>query len=53
MTLNLSELRESMAVAEQLAKQSIIRRQHPSELLGSDEKDGYIPPRQLLLYIVR
>ena len=53
MTMNLSELRESMAVAEQLAKQSIIRRQHPSELLGSDDKGAYIPPKQLLLYIVR
>ncbi|XP_043189108.1 nocturnin-like isoform X2 [Amphibalanus amphitrite] len=53
MTMNLSELRESMAVAEQLAKQSIIRRQHPDELLGTDDKGGYIPPKQLLLYIVR
>ena len=51
--MNLSELRESMAVAEQLAKQSIIRRQHPSELLGADDKGAYIPPKQLLLYIVR
>lgn len=51
--MNLSELRESLAAAEQLAKQSISRRQHPNTLLGSDDKGTYIPPKQLLMYIVR
>lgn len=54
---NMREMRESLALAEQLAKASISEQSSGKvQQLKTDNnnnKEGYVPPKQLLLYLVR
>ncbi len=55
---NMREMRESLALAEQLAKASISEQssgkiQQLKTDNNNNNKEGYVPPKQLLLYLVR
>ena len=60
---NMREMRESLALAEQLAKASMSSNKgRPHQLLqldannnneGEETPRSYVPPKQLLLYLVR
>lgn len=55
---NMREMRESLALAEQLAKASINKAQllPPADANNNHEEEAprsYVPPKQLLLYLVR
>lgn len=54
---NMREMRESLALAEQLARASISEQSSGKvQQLKTDNnnnKEGYVPPKQLLLYLVR
>ena len=57
---NMREMRESLALAEQLAKASIseqssgkIHQLKTDKDNNNNSKEGYVPPKQLLLYLVR
>ena len=55
---NMREMRESLALAEQLAKASISEQSSAGKIQqlktdNNNNKEGYVPPKQLLLYLVR